>query len=332
MKLNIALFNIYRKEFFIILCIFFLFLYINICRKANINTIWIDFLNINKRKDLSVILFYPFIGCGYANKIPTLLSSILLSLLSFHPIYIVNWNHLLFYFNFPKELFIQRYNITNVQIYNRKNVSVLRLLIFNISLIIYTYHGFINSVLHYYNLTYNLKLILTENRKEYKTLEMLLNSIFLKPSIAIKNYIYYFKKYRKREYVIGVHIRTGYLSDFGESDRRFFDNNSISKYIKTINNEINKINNSKLFFISDSTAIKKYFYELYKNNVIKYSVPGKICHARGTMHGKVELNDCVVKLISENYILSECNTVIGSKKSSYFGMACKRKIIKCIGI
>lgn len=315
--------------FCVIFFIINIILYIN-NRNLEVNIVWIDFMMINKIKNKSIILFYPFIGCGYANKIPTLISSILLSLVSLHPVYIVNWKDLSYYFYFPLSLFIQRYVYNNYYIYNRKNSTILSLLKFNITIKIYTYHTFSKSVLSYYNLTPNLKIVLKQRQKEFITLDMLLNQIFLKPTNIINNYIKHFQKYRRKYNIIGVHIRTGYLSDFGEKDHRFFNNNSIALYIHTINKTINKNNKSMLYIISDSTLIREYLYKIYKNRVVNYTVPGKICHARESMHGKLEVNKCVVKLIAENYILSECNTIIGSGSSTYFAMACKRKRINYI--
>lgn len=294
--------------------------------------VWVDFLKVNYLNNISKILFYPFIGCGYANKIPTLVSSLLLSLVSYHPIYIVNWHQLMLYFHFPKFLFIQNYNLFNTVVFNRKNSSILNLLRRNISIKIFTYHSFTSSVLYYYNLSNHLKLLMKEKQYKNMNLDNILSLIFLKPKDNINKHLKKFKKISKRDYILGIHIRTGYLSDFGEKARIFFSNKSISLYIKNINRIINKYKKYKLYIISDSTLIKEYFTTLYKHRVLKFSIPGKICHAKDGMHGKKELNECVVKLIAENYVLSECNILIGSKRSTYFGMACSRGVSKCIKI
>lgn len=132
--------------------------------------------------------------------------------------------------------------------------------------------------------------------------------------------------------MIGIHLRTGYLSDFGEKDRRFFNNRSIIKYINVIDRIIKSNKLSKIYVVSDSTLITKYILSLYKEIALNYSVPGKICHSRYSMHQNNKINDCVIKLISENYILSECNFLIGSRRSTYYGMACTRKKIKSISV
>lgn len=322
----------YNSLFNHLLFIILIFNYVRNYKIVNINRIWVDFIKINRKRNTSSILFYPFIGCGYANIIPTLLSSLLLSVVSFHPIFIVNWKLLLFYFHFPKSLFIQKYIHADTKLYDRKNSSILNLLKMNMTIKIYTYHSYTNYVLYYYNLTNNLKILIKQKQKEQITLEMLLHQIFLKPTKDITNYIKTFKKYTKKYYVIGIHIRTGYLSDFGEKDKRFYNNNTISLYKSIINNIINKYKTSRLYIISDSTLVRQYLSKLYKNKLLNLLIPGKICHARSSMRGNQEFNECVVKLIAENYILSECNVIIGSRKSTYFGMACNRKRIICIAV
>lgn len=316
------------KIYYIVIIIVLIYICVKNCKKVNNNDIWYDFIKINSKSNISKILFYAYIGCGFANKIPTLLSSFLLSVVSLHPILIINWKQLLLYYNFPKSLFIQYYNDNNTKLYDKKNSTVLNLLKMNITIKIHTYHSFTNSVLQYYNITKNMKILMKQ--KKHITIEMLLDQIFLKPTKNITNYIKYFKEQSEVFYMIGIHIRTGYLSDFGERDTRFFNNNSVSLYINTINRIINKYKNSRLYITSDSTLIKEYFHKVYEKKLFNFSIPGKICHARLAMHGKMELNDCVVKLIAENYVLSECSIVIGSGTSTYFGMACRRKFIKCV--
>lgn len=76
-------------------------------------------------------------------------------------------------------------------------------------------------------------------------------------------YVKYFNKKRKGNYVIAVHIRTGYLSDFGEKVTIFFNNKSVALYIKKINKIISKHITYKLFIISESTHIILQFQEKY---------------------------------------------------------------------
>lgn len=318
--------------YYILCFVLIIMIYNTVVQQKYNESIWIDFINISKKRNISMILFFPFIGCGYSNKIPTLVSSFLLSLVSFHPIFIVDWPQLLFYFQFPKSLFIQHHNRIKTNTYNRKNNTILNLLKINESIAIYTFHSFTNSVLQYYNLTKNLKILIKQKQKYHISLDMILQKIFLQPTERINNYIRQFKYYTKRNCIVGIHIRTGYLSDFGEKDKRFFNNKSIALYINTINRVISKYRNCKLFIISDSTIVKDYFFSIYKNRILKYTISGKICHARYAMHGDVKLNECVVKLIAENYLLSECEIIIGSRKSTFFGMACNRSVVKCISL
>lgn len=315
-----------------LLFILLIFVYnITVVYNNNNNDIWMDFLLINNNKNnKSRILFYPFIGCGYSNKIPTLLSSILLSLVSYHPMFIINWSQLLYYFHLPKSLFLQNYIFSNTVTYNRNNKSILNLLKIGITIKIYTFHSYSSYVLLLYNLTNNLYKLIQNGNNKHISLEMILEKEFLKPTNVILRYIKSFKQKAKNYYIIGIHIRTGYLSDFGEKDSRFFNNQSFSLYINAMNRIINQTVKSKLFIISDSTVTKKYLFKKYRNILLNFDIPGKICHARDSMHGKLELNECVVKLIAENYILSECNIIIGSGRSTYFRMAFKRNGIKHI--
>lgn len=311
-----------------------MFIYKIIYSKNKYNILWKDFSRIYNNKNISYIVYYPYITCGYGNKIRSLISSLLLSLVSLHPLYITNWPQLLLYFHLPKSMFIQHYNNTNTYTYgikNRSNITILDLLKNNYTIKIYTIHRFTTFVLYYYNLTNNLKMIIKEKQKEYVTLDGLLYQIFFRPTKSITNYINIFKRHAVKKFIVGVHIRTGYLSDFGERDRRFYNNNSMALYINTINRIINSHTNSKLFIISDSSTIKNNLSNIYKRYLVKYSIPGEICHARrDAMHGNMKLNECVVKLITENYLLSECNVIIGSDKSSYFGLACNKSVAKCI--
>lgn len=294
--------------------------------------VWIDFLRINYKNKNSYILYYPFIGCGYANKIPTLVSSLFLSLVSFHPIYIVSWPQLLFYLYLPKSIFIHKYNLTNVKVYNGKNKSILNLLKENVTVKIFNYHSYTKDILCFYYLTYKLNLLIKGKKNKIVALDNVLNLIFLKPKENINKYINHFIRITKKDYIVGIHIRTGYLSDFGEKGRIFFNNNSTSLYIYYIKRVVKMYNKCKIFIISDSTVTKEYFSILFKNRILNYSIPGKICHAKDTMHSGATYNQCVVKLIAENYILSKCNILIGSGRSTYFAIACKRGNIKCITI
>lgn len=310
------------------------FVYKIIYSKIKYNILWKDFNKIYKNKNISFILYYPYITCGYGNKIRVLISCIILSLVSFHPLYIINWPQLLLYFHLPKSMFIRYYNNANTNVYcinNICNTKILNLLKNNYTIKIYTIHRFTTSILHYYNLTNNLKFFVKEKQKEYITLDGLIYQKFFIPTKTITNYINNFKRHITKNFIVAAHIRTGYLSDFGEKDRRFYNNNSMDLYINTINRYIKSHVNSKVFIISDSSTIKNYFSNIYKKYLIKYSIPGKICHARReTMHGNMKLNECVVKLITENYLLSECNIIIGSIKSSYFELACNKSVAKCI--
>lgn len=291
-----------------------------------------EFLYINANRNYTKILFYPFIGCGFANKMPALTSSILLSILSYCSLSIVNWYQLLYYYQLPKFLFIPKYNLSNVKTFNKKNVQVIEDLKRGKSIRVYIYHSFTSTIFTFYNLSTKIKYYLQKNSLKYSNVDMFIQDVFLKPSQIIMNYIKEFNELKNGLFVIGVHIRTGYLTDFKENDKRFFNKNSLSNYVKRIENLLLTKHNSKLYIISDSSIVKRNLSEKFINSILNYSVPGNICHARYSMHENKGLNQCVVKLIAENLILSECNFIIGSRKSTYFGMASKRKKIKSISI
>lgn len=294
--------------------------------------IWKKFVHINSLRYKTAIFFYPFIGCGFANKITALVSSFLLSFLSSYPVYIIKWYDLLYYYRLPRSMFLQVSYINQLVTFNRKNTTILTLLNKNISIKIYTYHSFISSVVLRYNLTKDLINIVKKESNKGIRLESFLHNIFLRPSNHIIENINKFIKIKMNLYTIGIHIRTGYLSDFGEKDFRFFNNNSIATYYNKINSLLLDNKYSKLLIISDSSVIRRQFIEKYNKYILNFTIHGNICHARYSMHGKAKENECVVKLISENYILSYCNILIGSKKSSYFSLACMRSNVKCIKV
>lgn len=327
----IILYNILKKySLLYILCLYFILAIIyNKWKKYDVVY---QFKIINEYNNKSKIYFYPFIGCGFANKIPTLTSTILLSLVSFRSIFIVNWKQLLYYYKLPINIFISAKNNCLLRTFNRKNINVLEDLKKGHSIKIYTYHSYTSYITLFYNITNQIKENIKKNKRKYTDVDMYIQDKFLVPTTYIYQYINDFKKKKKDFYIIGVHIRTGYLSDFGEKDNRFYNNNTLIKYIKTINRIVKSNNFPKIYIISDSTKIREYLITLYHRLIFNFTIPGKICHSGYSMHKNKNINECIIKLVAENYILSECNILIGSRRSTYFGLACRRKIIKAISI
>lgn len=110
-------------------------------------------------------------------------------------------------------------------------------------------------------------------------------------------------------FLVGIHIRTAIYSDFGENERRFYNNHSKELYFKAINYVITKYDSMKLrlYIISDSSKIRDMFSKKYK----KY-----LSHCDINKNKKINHNINEVS-VKEQYILSKCNVIIGSCASTF---------------
>lgn len=141
----------------------------------------------------------------------------------------------------------------------------------------------------------------------YKLRKKLINELLI-PKKTLQN-LYTRIKNDNKGFIIGIHIRTAIYSDFKENDYRFYNNETEHLYFHAIQNVLQKYKKKrkKLYIISDSTKIKYKFMKKYNKFVIidMNLYNEKISH---------NINDLSIK---EQFVLSNCNVIIGSCASTF---------------
>jgi hypothetical protein len=136
-----------------------------------------------------------------------------------------------------------------------------------------------------------------------------------------KNFNYLKSKlFSNVQYVIGVHLRT----NWNWSDVPQLSKNSIEKFINAINQ--NYLPNARVLISSDSDEA----YTLVKNNIKDMDVvrvSGEAVHISKNKDSKI--ND-LLKAIFEIYLLSECDSLIGSYWSNFTRLSVMRNPRKVI--
>lgn len=292
-------------SFYITLILIFVYI-VNSSRYCSNNSIT---YSLSLYKDYS--LFYNGVG-GMSNIILGYYSYAYLSLLMnrFYKVNDLNFKIINLYYHIPK-IFLIKNSSSNyiyvkkisLKIFNRfKSEKIIRLS---------SCHDILEFCVYLCNR--NLLVCKFINSKSnnivheiYKLRKKLLNEL-LPPRKSLKS-IYNNFKNKNVGLIVGVHIRTAIYSDFHEKDYRFYNNNTEKLYNAAIKYVINKLkyNIFSLYIISDSSKIKREFNKEYS----KYKSFSLI--------ENITISHSVNKYsLIEQYILSECDIIIGSCSSTY---------------
>lgn len=137
-------------------------------------------------------------------------------------------------------------------------------------------------------------------------------STFFKPAKDIEEHINYITQKYYTPNTIGVHIRrTDNIAAIRESP--------IERFIKHMDKEIQNNSETNFYLATDSEETKKIFLNRYKDKII----PTNKTLNRNSVQG---MKDAVTEL----YCLGKTNKIIGSKNSTFSGMAAHLFNIKII--
>lgn len=319
----------YNLYFYLIL----LFVLINSMKRNKSNICYFRSILIRNNRNKNKIIYLVNQNAGLANTLRGMSSTICLSFFIGSKFYLSGWNSIIFYFNFPNILIhIKKYEVYEINnfIYFRSfNNSVIKTLKENKSIVLTDIHGFMNYVTHKYFFSKQMKIL----KREYylKTLNsVILNNIiqneFFSPTKCINKYIQEFYRIKKKKLVLGIHIRSGIFgNNFTEN---YFSNFvTVKKYFIKSLMVVKNNNISFLFSISDNEKNLKQINEYYKKILINISFSGNIIHSKFALYNSKKNNNAI-RIVSEFILLSNCDIIIGTKRSSFSAEACRRIISK----
>lgn len=273
-------------------------------------------------KNDKIIIYKTFTGCGLGNKIPTIISCIFFSVVSSSTFYIYGWKDILLYFKIPSYFINNNIKINEFIEIRTINNSIKNILSKYNKLSIYKYHGFMNII---YTL-YSSNNIIKETNISIYQWNKLIQDVFFKPCQVVHNYIQKFIILKRNTKVIGLHIRTGFLKNLSKTSL-WYSPAIYDKYIKTIDSLLSFRSDYKLLIISDSHQIIEQIKKKYYKIILNYSIPGPVADPHYSMHGKNY--ESGIKLVGDNYLISECDIAVGSHMSTYFTLACSRSNFNC---
>lgn len=284
-----------------------------------------SFLNqlaINNVNDINPsIIYIPHLNAGLCNKLMGYYSSAYLALGMNLSYYISCWDCFRTYFQIPSILF--DYNCDsdeiihfNGSIFREKDIEIVKQ---HETYIISTVYDLLESFVeiceknqtkwfHCYSLDIEYRFYDT-----VWNLRRLIQYEFLHPVKSIRNTIQKFYKIKKSSIILGIHIR------FHE---KFFNNYIWHLYIHKTLELLEKYKNLKLYVISDNEGIYYDFISIFKEYIIKYKIPGLFIHVGKTIFQPNNIS--VIKSISENFVLSLCDFIMGSCGSTYLYLALNR--------
>lgn len=284
--------------------------------------VFLNQLEINDKRDVTPsIVYLPHHNAGLCNKLMGYYSSAYLALGMNLSYYLSCWQSFKTYFQIPSIIFDYECdrddNIHfNGSVFSESDIKGIKK---RDIYVISTYYDLLESFveicernrtdsLYCYGLDYS-----SQYSDRIWNLRRLVQDQFLHPVKSIRNYINKFFKIKISQVVLGIHIRV---------HERFFSNYTWHLYIHKTLKLLDKYKNLKIYVISDNEGIYYDFMSIFKQNVIKYKVPGLYIHVGRAIFEPN--NGSVSKAISENYILSLCDYIMGSCGSTYLYLALNR--------
>lgn len=286
-------------------------------------------INMIKKKNMNCVIYSINQNAGLANTLRGMSSSIILSFFCRSKFYLNGWKSITFYFDYPKLLIYKNQESKQFIYFRSFNKSVIYELKQNNSIIIADIYGFINSVILIFSSTKEMSIL----KKTYslQTINyLILNNIIHReifiPSVAIKKYITVFEKIKENKNVLGIHIRSGnFENNFTENYFSKFI--KLKKYFTKSLLIVKKYNISLLFSISDNKNNLKEIEMYYKPILINITFDGEIIHSKYALYN-LKINNNAIRIVSEFILLSNCDIIIGTQRSSFSAEACRRLLPK----
>lgn len=242
------------------------------------------------------------------------------------------WKSIVYYFDFPKILINDSY-YTNSVFYKRFNISLFNILKTDYYVVELTdIHGYLELLLkdlyrnEYINIMKDIYSIKELNKKI--VVYIIYNEFFI-PSNNITFYVNKFLIKKKKMKVLGIHIRSGkFYNNFTEE--YFNKTKGIYTYLSKATEIMKKHKIAYVFTISDS---HKYLVEMknhFKGKIIDVHLEGDIVHSKFSLY--IQLNNNAIRIVTEFFILSKCDFIIGTRRSSFSAESCNINMKYCIFI
>lgn len=310
--------HLYRFLFWNTLLIFYIILLNNIEYPTTLlhkNYIINNVLKNSIKPNKIVYIINP--TAGLANTLRGSSSIVFLSFLLKVKFILSNWISISYYFKFPIQL-IGNKILKLSSIYRKVNNTLISLLLSNESIQISDIHGSYPIIIRKFR-NYNSFLQLVKEYNIKSNIELNIKSIiyheFFIPSNRIELYITQFYKYKIQNCVLGIHIRSGKFINFKENYFHMSNNTLNNFYLKAKTILTNK-NCSYTYIISDNRQNIIYLRNKFLKECIELNIPGKIYHSKFTLYNdRISLES--IKLVTEFLLLSECNIILGTKRSSF---------------
>lgn len=214
--------------------------------------------------------------------------------------------------------------------YIRFNITILKLLALeNIIISLGDVHGFMQYII-YRKEVINKMNILTKLYALSKINKIVCNSIVYNEIFIPSNrVIYYLKRFshkRNNKKILGIHIRSGIF--FNNYTEKYFSRIYLTSFYNRAKQIIQNNNLSFVFIISDNynflNKAKLYFKEI----IININFRGDIIHSKFSLYN-TKFNYNALRIVAEFIILSTCDYIIGTKRSSFSMEACNRLMKRC---
>lgn len=149
-----------------------------------------------------------------------------------------------------------------------------------------------------------------------KLFSVFINDIYI-PSNRISSKVKKYIKFVKKNYLIGIHIRTGIKADFKEHAPWFGGNNSTNSIVETALNISSSHSNSRWIICGDSTKLIHMIESKFKKYSLKYkeyfNYPKLLRHSKDYI--LKEYNIYASSVLIEIELLSKCDYLILSQGS-----------------
>lgn len=298
----------------------------------NNNILYFRAITISKTRYKKRVIYIINPTAGLANTLRGMSSTIYLSFIYNTSFFLGGWKSIVYYFDFPDELISRKYIKSNFsfQKFNKSILSILSLK--EVIVKITDIHGFMDFLFYNSNSYHKLRL-LKRIYKISKLSKRKINSIIYREIfIPSQNVLYYYNIFdskRNNKKVLGIHVRSGIFSNnFTES--YFSRKIALNIYFDKAQQLIKNNNLSYVFALSDN---EKYLCKLkyhFHKYLIEIPFKGDIVHSRFSLYNPV-INNNAIRIVSEFIILSNCDFIIGTSRSSFSAESCNR-LMKCCNI
>lgn len=170
-----------------------------------------------------------------------------------------------------------------------------------------------------------LNLSSTESSQAY--LFPLLFELLFQPTDQVKNLVNYILNQKKKQ-LICLHVRIGKNPTMIYDKSLSYRDTMVEDMLEFVKKNLTEKQNSLIFITSDSMEINKYILNKYSSNQA-ISIPGPIIHIDrlSSSYSSIELYQGFLKVISDFYVLGECDTLIMAR-SGFSEWASRRRYLK----